>query len=247
MKVYQGIILGFVQGLTEFLPVSSSGHIILTEKLLGVNGGLFFSLLLHAGTLFAVAITKSNVIRRMNGKFAARLIIATVPAGIVGVFLGDFVDKAFFGGKFLWLGFLITAAYLFVAETKYKPKKTLVTTKDAVWLGFSQAVAVVPAISRSGAVFSTGLLLGIDKKTLSDFTFLMSIPVILGGIAYELVKGFFNGGWGNIAVMPTLFGGIAAFVSGTLAVYFVEKVYINGKTRWFSVYLCALSLILLMV
>lgn len=244
MKVYQGIVLGFVQGLTEFLPVSSSGHLILTEKLLGVSGGLFFSLLLHSGTLFSVLVVKFKAVKKIDRKRAVRLIIATVPAGIIGVFLGDVIDGLFFGGRFLPFGFLFTAVYLYVAEKRYNEKSKQITLKDSLYLGLAQGVAVIPAVSRSGTVFATGELLGIEKNELADFTFLMSIPVIGGGIFYETLKCAVKGGFGEIAVAPTLFGCLSAFVGGIIAVYFVDFAYTKGKTKYFAVYLLLLSVIL---
>lgn len=249
MEIFKGIILGFVQGLTEFLPVSSSGHILLFEKFLGCSGGLLFSLMLHLGTLFSIVVFmwKKIISALKNKKTILKLLIATVPAGVIGVLFSDLLDRVFFGGNFIWLGFMATAIYLRFAEIaaskRKKPLKPL-RTLDSLYLGLSQGVAVIPAVSRSGTVFATGLILGYEKEELSDFTFLMSLPVIGGGCVYELIKCIIGKNLGSINLPSMLLGMAAAFMSGLVALEIAGGLFKKGNLKYFSLYLAVLSLIL---
>ena len=252
MKIYHGVILGLVQGLTEFLPISSSGHILLAEGLMGVSGGLFFSLALHLGTLLSVVVfMRGKIAGVLKDKTQLKMLgVATIPAGVVGVLFADAVDRLFFGGQFICIGFLITATSLFFCErlSKRRACNKMLNFKGSVALGVAQGVAVIPAISRSGSIFACGVAMGYQKSELADFTFLMSIPIIAGGVVYELLKMLLGGGFIQTGlIMPILFGGLSAFLSGLIALEWTKNAFINGKLWHFALYLCLLSLTIIVV
>ena len=249
MEVWKAAVLGAVQGLTEFLPVSSSGHIILFEKLLRVQGGgAFFGVMLHAGTLIAVLFAyfyKISEIIKNDRKMLLYLLIATVPAALVGFFLGDMIDRIFFGGKYLWIFFALTAALLLLAGRYAKKPRILrpIGVKTSLIAGAAQALAIVP---RSGATISACIFAGADRESAADFSFLMSIPIIAGAIFAELLKVFTGS-----AAVPEIFwlslaaGALTAAVFGFLSIRLVLRSIKKGSLRGFAVYLFALAAFLL--
>lgn len=189
MDILQGIILGIVQGLTEFLPVSSSGHLILFKKLFGIDQeqfGLTFDIALHFATLIAVFVVFwpdiVAILKKPVQKLTGLLIIATIPAVFVGLFLDDYIEEISQSGGFLGFAFLFTAALMFFSQKIPSKSKNLDMMKysDAAVIGLMQGVAVMPGISRSGSTTSAGLIMGVEKAASMRFAFLMSIPVILG-------------------------------------------------------------------
>lgn len=253
MPVWKAIVLGIVQGLTEFLPVSSSGHILLFERILNIDTGgadMFLGIVLHTGTLFAVIAVyfkKLFALIKPPYRNLGRLIIATIPAAIVGVFLDDILNELFFGGKYLWIAFAITAVILALAERKtrrtalYKP----INSGRALIIGFSQAIAVIPGISRSGATLSAAVFCGADANEAADFSFLMSIPVIAGALIVEIVKCVKGGiSIAQIGIIPLVAGTVAAFVFGLLAIGVMIKAIKKGNYKFFCIYLITLSVFL---
>ena len=250
MQIWQAIILGFTQGLTEFLPVSSSGHLTLMQKLLGVSeeNYMFLNVMLHVGTLIPVIVVFFKEILALFRKPFNKmlyLIVATIPAVIAGLFLDDYIDMAFKSEWFLIIGFLLTAGILFSAEIVSKKRKPLyseVNLKTATFMGLSQAVATLPAISRSGSTIATGCFLGLDRESNANFAFLMSIPVILGA---GLVEGYGAITQGvTIEILPLIFGVISAMVSGYMAIKLMLAIIKKANYKWFSLYLVILSLTL---
>lgn len=253
MKIYQAVILGAVQGLTEFLPVSSSGHLVLLQKLFGIDTdcSLFLTVMLHVGTLVPVFIVFWKQIVGLFKKPFKKLlllVLASVPAALAGFLLGDFLDRAFYGGKYLIPCFVFTAVLLYAAElySKRRPMLKPVGVKTSVVMGLAQAVAVVPGISRSGTVISAGCFCGADRTENADFAFLMSIPVILGSALVEGVKAV-KTGFGGIGVMPLLFGVLSAAVFGYVAVKLMLSVIKKANYKWFSVYLVLLSAVMAII
>ncbi len=252
------ILLGTVQGLTEFLPVSSSGHLLLLERVLGFSLGAgdltFVNILLHFGTLIAVAVCFRREILALfhrPWKPLCMLAVATVPAGLVGLLLEDGIDALFTGERGLLclaLCFGATAMLLLAAESASKRK----TVRAFGWrasipMGLMQAVAVLPGISRSGSTIAIGTLAGARAEDASTFSFLMSIPVILGGALVGLFKAVVLEpqtisaiGVGGIAGMVA---GIAvSAVCGTVAIKVMMKAVKRADYKWFALYLLLLSL-----
>ncbi len=254
MELWKAAVLGIVQGLTEFLPVSSSGHLLLFERILGVDTGgadLFLGVMLHAGTLAAVLCVYARRLLDMV-RHARRqllwLIFATIPAALVGVLLGDAIDRLFFGGEWLWAAFALTALLLFLTDRRMRrnlPPRPL-TAGRAFAVGAAQALAVLPGLSRSGVTLAAGTFCGLSREEAADFSFLLSVPVIAGALAVELLSALLADGfvaavsWQSLAV-----GTFCAAVSGLLSVRGMLRC-MRGARLWpFAVYLALLALLLI--
>jgi undecaprenyl-diphosphatase len=245
MNVFEALILGLVQGLTEFLPVSSSGHLVLAQSLLGIEVSVFFDIMLHVATLAAVCIVFfKDILNLFKPPFRTLLylVIATVPAVIVMFLLKDHIDTLF-GETFLPFAFLITAALLFVTEifTKKSGGELLkpIDAKISLLMGAAQAVAVIPGISRSGSTIGAGLIAGGRREDVARFSFLMSIPIILGSAGYSALTDTVAAAAADI---PALLAGMAAaFVSGFIAIRFMLKLIQKCNYKWFSLYLALLA------
>lgn len=254
MEIWKAAVLGIVQGLTEFLPVSSSGHLLLFERLLSAETGgadMFLGVMLHAGTLIAVLFVYAPVLTRMfvnDRKKLVYLVAATVPAALAGVFLSDCIDAFFFGGEWLWLFFAATAVLLLLCERKARSPHLFrpLNMKRALIVGGAQALAVIPGLSRSGTTLAAGVLSGLSREEAADFSFLMSIPIIAGAVCAELAKFAFGGGYAAAVSWQCLaVGSVCAAVFGFLSVRFMLRAVKGGKMKWFAVYLFALSFFLL--
>lgn len=249
MKIWQAIVLGITQGLTEFLPVSSSGHLLLLQRFFGIDSGysLFFTVMLHIGTLIPVFVVFFKQILGIFSDFKKilHLIIATVPAVIVGLTLGDVLEEVFYDGKFLPICFMFTAVVLLVADLYPKKRQLAVNCKNSLGIGLAQAIAVVPGVSRSGLTTSCGTLLGVSGEENANFSFLLSIPIILGSALMESIDVVKTGI--DIDFWPLIIGVLFAMVSGFFAVKIMLKVIKKAKYRWFSLYLALLSVVLLIL
>lgn len=257
MNEIQAIVLGLVQGLTEYLPVSSSGHLAIGSYLFGIDGeeNLTFTILVHIATVLSTLVILWKEVSwifkglfqfQMNNetRYFINILISMIPVGIVGLFFKDAVEKVF-GSGLLIVGcmLLLTASLLaFSYFAKPRQKETL-SKKDAFIIGLAQAVAVMPGLSRSGSTIATGLLLGNKKEKLAQFSFLMVIPPILGEALLDIlkaVKGGAEAAVGNLSLTVMLAGFIAAFVSGCLACKWMIRIVKNGKLIYFAIY-CAIA------
>lgn len=250
MNILQAVILGLVQGLCEFLPVSSSGHLVLFQTFFGIEeGGLFFSTMLHVATLFAVLWafrkTIAEILRHPLSKLPRYIVLATVPTVVITLLFKDFFESAYGGGLLGW-GFLATSLILFLSSRIPVGKKDLAAMrpKDALLIGTIQGLAVLPGISRSGSTIAGGLFSGLDRGTAAEFSFLMSIPAILGATALQTLDLIQNGAE-NIPWIPLLFGMLAAFLSGLAAIKWMLGLIKKGKLKVFSIYTLALGLFVL--
>ena len=252
MDILQAIILGIVQGLTEFLPVSSSGHLQLANELLGVelnpDSNLTFSLALHAATVLStIVILWAEIWRLIKGVFSrnftaeqaylVKIIISMIPVGIVGVFFKDYIELAFSSIAVVGVMLLVTAALLTFAYYAKPRQKSDISYRDAAIIGLAQAVAVLPGLSRSGTTIATGLILGNQKQSVAQFSFLMVLPPILGNALLDFLKGDFGGA---VETLPLIAGFIAAFVTGCIACKWMIEVVKRGKLIWFAIY-CAIA------
>ncbi len=254
MEWFEALILGLIQGLTEYLPVSSSGHLAIGSALFGIEGeeNLAFTIVVHIATVFSTLVVLWGEIAwifkglfkgRMNDetRYVINIIVSMIPVGIVGVFFKDEVE-AIFGSGLLIVGCcLLLTALLLAFSYYYKPKqKAAISMRDAFIIGLAQACAVLPGLSRSGSTIATGLLLGNDKSKLAQFSFLMVMPPILGqalldGVALAQGENIA----GDIPLSSLLIGFIAAFVSGCLACKWMINIVKRGKLIYFAVY-CAI-------
>ena len=254
MEWFEALILGLVQGLTEYLPVSSSGHLTIGSALFGVEGeeNLAFTVAVHVATVCSTLvilwkeidwILKGLFKFEMNPetKYTLNILVSMIPIGIVGVFFKDYVE-AIFGSGLLVVGcmLLITAALL--AFSYYaKPRiKENISMRDAFIIGLAQACAVLPGLSRSGSTIATGLLLGNKKENLAQFSFLMVIPPILGEALLDIMKGLSGEEvMGDISTSSLVVGFLAAFVSGCIACKWMINIVKKGKLIYFAIY-CAI-------
>ncbi len=250
MTTLQSIVLGIVQGLTEFLPVSSSGHLMLASEILGTDlsaaDDLTFSLTLHAATVLStIVILWREVWRLIKGVFSRtfteeqayliKIVISMVPIGIVGFCFKDYLEQAFSSMLVVGIMLLVTALLLTFAYKAKPRQKDNISYRDAAIIGVAQAFATMPGLSRSGTTIATGLLLGNKKESVAQFSFLMVLPPILGNALLDIIGGNFGGG---VEAMPLIAGFIAAFVTGCLACKFMIEMVKRGKLIWFAAY-CA--------
>lgn len=249
MDIIKAIILGIIQGLTEFLPVSSSGHLELGKAILGDTSvgeeSLLFTVVLHFATaLSTVVIFRKDILDIIKGflkfkwnddtQFIFKIVISMLPAVVVGLFFEDELEQLF-GGSIMLVGFmlLVTGALLFLAD-KAKNTTTNVSTTNAIVIGISQAIAMLPGISRSGATISTSVLLGVDKTKAARFSFLMVVPLIFGKIAKDILGGDLS--FESNQIIPLSAGFIAAFISGLFACTWMISLVKKSKLSYFAYY-----------
>ena len=256
MDLLEAIILGIIQGLTEFLPVSSSGHLELAKAIFGDTSvpqeSLTFTVVLHAATaLSTIVVFRKEIAEIFRGlfqfkwneemQFSVKIILSMIPAVVIGLAFEKELES-FFGGKILLVGFmlLVTAILLLLAD-KAKNTNKSVSFKNAVIIGISQAIAMLPGISRSGATISTSVLLGVDRTRAARFSFLMVVPLILGKVAKDILSGDIN--FQSSEIIPLSAGFIAAFISGLLACTWMIALVKRSKLSYFSLYCAIVGLI----
>jgi undecaprenyl-diphosphatase len=242
MDTLQALTLGLVQGITEWLPISSSGHLAITHKLLNIAPSAAFDVTLHFGTLLAVAVIYWSDFWEMikaairldtkspSGKMAVNLIIATIPAAVLGYLFSDFFEGLFSNLLAIGIALIITGAFLFLASMA--KGRNEVGRKEALIIGIAQAASIIPGISRSGATMSAGMLSGVDKNKAVQFSFLISFPITLGASVYELKKS----GLLELDPLPMVSGVIAAFIAGYLSIKLLINLVRQSKLQYFAYY-----------
>ncbi len=254
MDWIEALILGIIQGLTEYLPVSSSGHLAIGANLFGIEGSenLAFTILVHVATVMSTLfILWREIVWLVNGvlkfkmndemRYFINILVSMIPVGIVGVFFKDYVE-VIFGSGLLIVGImlLVTAALLTFSYYARPRQKKKISMKDAFIIGIAQACAVMPGLSRSGSTIATGLLLGNKKEKMAQFSFLMVIPPILGEALLDTMKAAKGVDvFGDIGVVPLVVGFVAAFISGCLACKWMIDIVKKGKLIYFGIY-CAI-------
>lgn len=256
MEWFEALILGVLQGLTEYLPVSSSGHLAIGSALFGIQGedNLTFTIAVHVATVLSTLVILWKEIGwifrglfkfEMNAetKYVINILVSMIPIGIVGVFFKDYVEEIF-GSGLLIVGCMLLLTALLLAFSYYaKPRlKENISMKGAFIIGLAQACAVMPGLSRSGTTIATGLLLGDNKAKLAQFSFLMVIPPILGEALLDgmkIVKGA-AAGTSDISVLSLVVGFLAAFISGCVACKWMINIVKKGKLIYFAIY-CAIA------
>ena len=251
----EALILGIVQGLTEYLPVSSSGHLAIGSYLFGVNGedNLAFTIAVHVATVLSTLVIlwreiawvfRGAVKCEMNSetRYLINIIVSMIPVGIVGVFFKDKVEEVFGSGLLIvGLMLLLTAALLAFSYFAKPRQKENISLRDAFIIGIAQACAVMPGLSRSGTTIATGLMLGNNKENMAQFSFLMVIPPILGEALLDVIKACSGAEvFGGISVTALTVGFLAAFVSGCIACKWMIDIVKRGKLIYFAVY-CAIA------
>ena len=249
MTLFEAIILGIVQGLTEFLPVSSSGHLELGKALLGDTSipqeSMMFTVVVHFATALATLVVYRSEVARIAGglmqrknneefKFSIKILLSMIPAAAIGVIFADELELLFdkqivLVGVMLW----VTGILLIIADRAKNTSKD-VTFNHSIIIGIAQAIAILPGISRSGATISTSVLLGVDRSKAASFSFLMVVPLILGKIAKDLIGGGLHINSDQIGLL--IAGFIAAFVTGLFACQWMIKLVRNAQLKYFSYY-----------
>lgn len=261
MSTIKAIILGIVQGLTEFLPVSSSGHLALTQNLLNVpeERVMFLTVLLHFGTLLSIFVVywqdilmmiqeflkmlwelctgKGFNIANQHRRMALFIIVATIPTGVIGVLFEDLIESIFTSTIVVGFGLLLTGTLLWISERIHRGDKGISQMKwsDAAMAGVFQGMAIVPGLSRSGSTIVGSLFMGLNKELATKFSFFISIPVILGATILE-VKDAVAVGLGDITFTMLLAGVAAAFISGLIAIRSLINLVKKSKLHYFSYY-----------
>lgn len=253
MTILQSAILGIVQGLAEFLPISSSGHLEICQHLMGLSENsaamMLLTVLLHAGTLVAVAVVFwedwVGILKNLfRSKLLGLLFIASLPALAAAVLLGDALDSLF-GSGFIGLAFLITALFLVLTEwvsrrmqARKTPLQEEVGLRHAVIMGVMQAVAILPGVSRSGSTLLGGIASGVKREKAAKFSFMMSAPAILGSLLVEGKNAWESGAFAIIAenALPVIIGVLFAAVSGYLAIRYMLKLINRISFNWFALY-----------
>jgi len=270
MTIYKAIILGIIQGLTEFLPVSSSGHLAFTQALLGVpeDKVFFLIVMLHIGTLFSVffvyykdicLIIKEFIImtyefflgkgfslNNEHRKLGVMIIVATIPTGLMGIFLGDIFESFYTSQLIIGVSLLITGCLLWVAEKAHKGTRAAKDMRwfDAVLVGIFQGFAITPGISRSGATIVGSLLRGFNKELATKFSFLISIPAILGATVLE-AKSIFTSGIGNLTYGILIAGILSSFLAGIIAIRSLVNFIKKEKLYYFSYYTWTIGFVII--
>lgn len=255
MDWLQALILGLIQGLTEYLPVSSSGHLAIGSHLFGIDGAdnLAFTIMVHVATVlstFVILWSEIDWILRglfkfkMNEetKYFLNIVVSMIPIGIVGVFFKDTVEEVFGSGLLIVGCMLLLTAVLLTFSYYAKPRvKENITWTDALVIGIAQACAVMPGLSRSGTTIATGLMLGCKKEKMAQFSFLMVIPPILGEALLDVLKmAKGSNPFGDISALALAVGFVAAFASGCLACKWMIGIVKRGKLVYFGIY-CAIA------
>lgn len=256
MNGWEALVLGLIQGLTEYLPVSSSGHLAIGSALFGIAGedNLAFTIVVHVATVCSTLVILWKEIAwifrglfkfEMNAetRYVGNILVSMIPVGIVGLFFKDKVEAVFGSGLFVVGWMLLLTALLLTFSYYAKPRqKTTLSLRDAFIIGLAQACAVMPGLSRSGSTIATGLLLGNNKATMAQFSFLMVIPPILGEALLDLVK-MMKGealGGGALPAEALVIGFVAAFLSGCAACKWMINIVKRGKLIYFAIY-CAIA------
>ena len=273
MDTLEALLLGIIQGLTEYLPVSSSGHLSIGTALLNVESAenLMFTVAVHVATVLStIVVLRHEIARLLQGvfhplqqsgrgmgrlnadqRYVLAILVSMIPIGIVGVFFKDAVENAFGSGLVIVGGCLIVTALLLTFSHYYRPReKERISLRDAFIIGLAQACAVLPGLSRSGSTIATGLLLGNRRDRIAQFSFLMVIPPILGEALLDTLK-VLNGGmsaaFGDLSITALAVGFLAAFISGMIACKWMLGIVRKGKLLYFAGYCFIVGLLVLIL
>jgi undecaprenyl-diphosphatase len=255
MNIFEAIILGAVQGLTEFLPVSSSGHLVLLQKIFGIaEPVLLFDTMVHVGTLIAVFIVLwadiRAILRRIVQPLTGHLILATVPVVIAALIFKDVIEEAFQSAAYLGFAFLFTALALLTSEqvsrrSGHTKPQAAMNWFDALIIGICQAIAIIPGVSRSGLTLSGALSRRLDRDFAARFVFLLSIPAILGALVLQLKDIAGGESPGSIGLGPIIAGTVTAGVIGFFAIKFMLRIVKTRSLRGFALYVAILGVLIL--
>lgn len=243
MEYIWALVLGVLQGFTEFLPVSSSGHLVLVQSIIPgfSQPGVLFDVVLHFGTLLAILFFFRKRILSLTWKYILYIVIATIPAVIVGFLFKDTISILFSSVEVVGVALVITGLLNF-STFKHKEENKSLDSKKSTFVGMMQAFAIIPGISRSGSTIFAGIKTGLSSKDAAEFSFLISVPAIIGANVLEI----YSFGGESINYVSYLIGFIAAFISGIIAIKMVLKFLKEKKFKIFSIYCLILGMIVLL-
>ena len=245
MSVVALLVLGLVQGLCEFLPVSSSGHLVLLSRVFGVKDSLFVSIILHVATLFAVVVVMRkeiwHLIKHPLSKECVTLALATISTCVVAIILMPFITSSF-DGSLLPVFFLLSAIILFVVGKKNKSEESI-TYKRAIFIGLAQGLAIFPGLSRSGTTISAGLASGAGREESSKFSFLISVPIIIASLLMEVYKIIVEGVVISVEPIGMILAFLIAFIVGIISIKLMLKITKKSTFKYFSIYLLIIAII----
>ena len=250
MDWFSAILLGILQGLTEFLPVSSSGHLELGKALLGIestgDSGLLFTVTVHVATALAtVVVFYKDIVSVLQGiikgreedrQFAGAILLSMLPAALIGLLFMDAIESIFEDSTLLVGSMLVITGLLLLLADKAKKTHKKVTLSDAAAIGIAQAIAILPGISRSGATISTAVLLGIDREHAARFSFLMVVPLIMGKLLLDVLSLAANPEAATSSLTPLMLGFVAAFATGIWACRAMIQLVKRAKLKYFAYY-----------
>ncbi|MFP4111869.1 MAG: undecaprenyl-diphosphate phosphatase [Candidatus Woesearchaeota archaeon] len=250
INIIQAVILGIIQGITEWLPISSSGHLVLFQHFMNIDVPVAFDVMLHLGTLIVILlIYKDDLIAILRSLFAWKwdkntrllvfLMIGSIPTAIAGIFLRDFFKSMFEGTLVVGLGLLFTSLLLFLS--KFGKEKKDLNLKNAFVIGIAQSIAIFPGVSRSGSTISTGLILGAKRKDLARYSFLLLIPAVLGASIFELSE------LRTVPIVPIIAGTLTSIIVGYISLKWLLRLIQKDKFHYFSYYCLALGIIVLVM
>lgn len=259
MDWLEALALGIVQGLTEFLPVSSSGHLEIAKYLFGVDpeSSFIMTVVLHGATVLSTLVVFWDEIAQLfkgffkfkmneETEYIFKIIVSMIPVGIVGLLFKDQIE-AFFNGNMVFIGITLLITAILLATAHFiKKRDRKISYIDALIIGVAQAVATIPGISRSGATICTGLIIGNDKDSLAKFSFLMVLIPVIGANLVEIVSGEMGAG-GAIPISSIIVGFAAAFISGYLACKWMIALVKKSKLIWFAIYCCIIGLVAMFI
>lgn len=253
MTEFQAFILGIIQGLTEFLPISSTGHLLLGRKFFGLNeAGLFLDTMLHLGTLLAVVVIYRSelfyLIKNPTSKLMKLLVIGSIPAVIAALLFEDLLESLSNSGVTVGWEFIITGFILFFSDTIKQGAKKVeeITYKDAAFIGSFQAFAILPAISRSGLTIAAGIFSGLDRSTAAYFSFLLSIPVIAGGVLFQL-KDVVSGQVEAIPLISLFTAIVTSAIFGYIAIIGMFNYLKKHSLKLFACYVWILGFVIIIL
>lgn len=251
MSILIALLLGLIQGLTEFLPISSSGHLMIFESIFHLSENMFFNVLVHFATLMAVVLIfwkdVCYMVRHPLSQKTLLVVVASIPTAIIALVINHFFSEyALY--VFLGFGFLISSIVIGITSFLQRRKKLLsnqIGYKQALAIGVVQGFAVLPGVSRSGSTICASLLMGVDREESARFSFLISIPVIIGGMLFEIID-CVKVGATNINALSCIIGFIAAFVTALLTIKLMMKIVKKGNWWYFSLYLLLLGIFIVL-
>lgn len=244
MNIINALLLGAIQGLTEFLPVSSSGHLVIAQSIMDFNQpGVLFDTTLHFATSLAVIIYFRDKVLNLTKSDVKIILVGMIPAGIIGIFFQSFIEDLFSDTTVVGLALLLTAAMNYFTDLA-QARRSKINLVDSVMIGLAQAFAIIPGISRSGATIFAGTSLGVERKRAAEYSFLLSVPTIAGASVVQLYSHGYNGA---IPFLQYAAGFVSALIIGIISIGLIMRLLTEKKFKYFSLYTAVIGLLTILL